>query len=412
MKLENEFALVGVTLIDGNGGPPQEDTTIIVKDGVIHKVGEGRSAIKLNPNIQQADFLGNFVMPGLIDSHIHFTGHRSDNPTDWVSEPKSLKAMRAVAEAQKVLDYGFTTVRGAGSRYDIHLKQAIAEGTIIGPRILASGLGIGRTGGHVDIRRDIYEFPEELVDETIPWGQRCDGVVEIRKAVRKLINQGVDVVKVFISGGGVWEKDRCEDVHFTMEEITTVVQEARMGRLRVAAHCENLRAIKAAIEVGVATIEHADVIAGAEGLDEETCRDIVKNNIIVVPTLSTYFIGPWAVETLPQSALDGYKMAIKTGVKLAVGADALADNLTPYGKYNIGELKLMVDILGLTPMQVIVSATKIGAEALGIEDKVGTVEEGKLADLLIIKENPAEDISVLLNKENIEHVIKEGKLIR
>ena len=413
MNLENEFALVGATLIDGNGGPPQKDTTIIAKDGVIHKVAGGKSAIKLDPRIQQLDFSGKFIMPGLIDSHMHFTGDKSAESADWIFQPNFLRAIRTVADAQKLLDFGFTTVRCCGSRFDIYLKQAIAEGTITGPRILACGLGICRTGGHGDIRQDLYELPEELVDEKMSWAQRCDGVEEIRKAVRKLINQDVDAIKFWMSGGDNWEKDRNDDVHYTIEEARTVVQEAHMCRLKVAAHCENLRAIKAAIEAGVDTIEHADVVEGAEPMDKETCQDMVKRNIIVVPTLSVYFIpGPWAVETLPQSALDGYKLAIETGVKFALGTDCFADPVTPYGKYNIGELKLMVDIFDFTPMQAIASATKIGAEALGIEDKIGTVEEGKLADLLIIKGNPAENISVLLNKENMEHVIKEGKLIR
>lgn len=412
MELQNEFILVGATLIDGNGGPPQEGTIITVKDGVIHNITSDRSVLKLKPDVQKLDFTGNFVMPGLIDSHIHFAGDINVDPINWISQPQSLKAIRTVAEAQNLLDFGFTTVRSCGSRYDIHLKRAIEEGTIIGPRIVACGRGLCRTGGHGDIRRDLYDLSDDLVDKTIPWALRCDGVEEIRKAVRKLISQGVDAIKVWMCGGGSWERDSVADVHFTMEELNTVVEEARMAHLRVAAHCENLATIKMAIAAGVDTIEHADVLAGEEKLDEDTCRAMVKQDIIIVPTLSIYFVGPWAVEAIPQNIVDSYKLAIKTGVKIAAGADNIAAAVTPYGQFNLGEIKLLVDILGLTPMQAIVSATKIGAEALGIADKVGTVEKGKSADLLIIKGNPAENISVLMNKENIEHVIKEGKLIR
>ncbi|MBI4187240.1 MAG: amidohydrolase family protein [Chloroflexi bacterium] len=412
MKLENEFALVGATLIDGNGGPPRRDVTIMVKDGVIQKVAAGKRGVKSGPRLQRVDLDGRFVMPGLIDSHLHFTGTASDDPVTWLSEPNYLRAIRTVAQAHKVLDFGFTTVRCCGSRCDVYLRQAIEEGTVAGPRIVACGLGICRTGGHGDIRRDIYQVSDEVLNETHPWAQRCDGVEEIRKAVRRLINQGVDFIKFWMSGGDAWEKDRNDDVHFTPEEAGAIVQEAHMCRLKVAAHCENIRAIKAAIEVGVDTIEHADMIAGAPGLDEETCRRLVKKNIIIVPTLSVYFVGAWAVKALPQNVVDSYKLAIKSGVKLALGTDAFADRVTPYGQYNAGELKLMTDILGLTPMQAIVSATKVGAEAVGLQDRVGTVEEGKLADLLVLKGNPAEDIAVLLDRDNIEHVIKQGKLVR
>ncbi len=221
MILKNDFALVGVTLIDGNGGSPQKDVTIVVKDGVINKVAEGKKAINLGPGIQQLDLPGYFVTPGLIDSHMHFTGTSALDPIVWVTEPKYLNAIITVSQAQKVLDYGFTSVRCCGSRYSIYLKQAIEEGIITGPRILACGLGICRTGGHGDIRRDIYQIPDQVLDDTHPWAQRCDGVEEIRKAVRRLINQNVDFIKFWMSGGDNWEKDRNDDVHFTMEEVNT-----------------------------------------------------------------------------------------------------------------------------------------------------------------------------------------------
>ena len=186
-ELAKEFALVGATVIDGTGSPPKKDITIIVKEveeqvfperkdlrrlsrgkealryGVISEIGN-KDTVKLD-NIQQVDASGLFVMPGLIDCHVHFGGSVTDVPLDRWFTPKYLRAIRTVSNVQKTLDWGFTTVRGCGSNYDIDLKKAIEEGTIVGPRILSSGHGICRTGGEQDIRRDIYDLPYELMDE-------------------------------------------------------------------------------------------------------------------------------------------------------------------------------------------------------------------------------------------------------
>jgi imidazolonepropionase-like amidohydrolase len=315
---------------------------------------------------------------------------------------------------RKVLDAGFTTVRSGGSRYDVYLKRAIEEETIVGPTILAAGRGIRRTGGHMYVRGDIYNISEEVIEENHPMAMSCDGVEEIRKGVRRLINHGADQIKVWVSGGAYWERDRNGDVHFTKEEMEVLVNEAHMLRARVMAHAENLRATKLAIAAGVDTIEHADDDEGNPALDEEACNSMVKKNIILIPTLAVYFIGPWAVETLPKNILDSYKLAIEMGVKFAVGSDSYTDSesMTPFGKFSAVEVEKMVSVLGFSPMDAIVAATKIGAEALGIEDKVGTIEKGKLADILLVDGNPLENISVLVERKNIKSIIKGGKVIR
>jgi len=137
---------------------------------------------------------------------------------------------------------------------------------------------------------------------------------------------------------------------------------------------------------------------------------MADKNIFLTPTLSINFVGSSAVKELPKYLIDNYKRAIKNGVKILLGSDAHADPITPYGKYNIGEIKFLVDLLGMTPLQAITSATKLGAEACGIGNKVGTIEKGKLADLLVVKENPSVDIDVLVRKENVKYIIKEGNL--
>jgi len=409
MKLEKEYALIGVTMIDGNGGPPINDATVVVKDGVIQEVGNKQS-VTLEGNVQKVNLPGNYLMPGLIDAHVHFTGVKSCNYVDWMTEPNYLQAIRTVADANNVLDYGFTTVRSAGSRYDIYLKKAIEEGTIPGPRIMTSGLGICRSGGNLDaMPRDIYGIPDEWAQENYVWAQPCDGVEEIRKAVRRLLGRNVDHVKFYPTGGGLWKSDRIEDMHFSMEEMSTLVNEAHMVGLKVMWHACNLRAVEAAVELGADTIEHGDD-EEEDGLGEETCKKMAEKNIFLTPTLSINFVGSSAVKELPKHQIANYKRAIKNGVKILLGSDAHADPITPYGKYNIGEIKFLVDLLGMTPLQAITSATKFGAEACSIDSKVGTIEKGKLADLLVLKKDPSKNVDVLLDKENIKYVVKDGNL--
>lgn len=165
-----------------------------------------------------------------------------------------------------------------------------------------------------------------------------------------------------------------------------------------------------AVELGVTTIEHGDC-AGGMCLDDEVCKAMVEKDIILVPTLLVSFVGPWAVQEIPKHIIASHKLAIERGVKIALGSDAFADNFTPYGKHNIGEIKLLVDILGMTPLEAITSATKIGAEACGISDKVGTIENGKLADLLVVRGDPSSNIDILLHKENVKYIIKGGDLV-
>ena len=410
MKSEHLYALTGATLIDGNGGTPLKDSIILVKNGVIKAVGSRRS-IDLEDNIHKIDIRGHYIMPGLIDAHVHIVGVGSPALLDNLVEPNYMQAMRTVAEAGKLLEYGFTTVRSGGSRYDIYLKRAIEEGTIIGPRILSCGLALCRSRGHGDsVRRDLYEFPEDFVKDNLPKAQLVDGVEEIRKAVRKLIGQNVDHIKFWATGGGAWEKERTTDMHFTRAEMEVIMEEARMVGLPVMCHAESVESVKIAVELGVRSIEHADDDNGYE-LDDETCLKMVEKNIFLTPTLAIFYFDLEEDEDILPSWVRSLKRAKKHGVKILLGTDTWADSVTPYGKFNISEIKLLVDVLEMTPLEAITAATKHGAEACGIGDKIGTVEKGKLADLLVVKKDPVSDIEVLLDKDNVRYVIKDGKFV-
>lgn len=399
--MKGKIAIIGGTLIDGSGKEPIKDAAILVEGSKIVKVGK-RDSIMIPENFERINASGQTIMPGLIDCHVHLNGVKGADPLRWVVENRFLRAMRAVSQAWKILDHGFTTIRDL-SENGLYLKKAIEEGSLVGPRILAYGRGLGRTGGHGDLRRDIYEMPADVVKEIHPYCIQCDGVDAIRREARALVGRGADGFKVFVTGGGTWEKDREKDLHYIIDEVKAVVEEARMLGLKVAAHAECIEGAKIAVEAGVDTLEHGDV------LDEEVCKEMVRKNIIYVPTLSIYYVGPWAVE-VPEMQLKSFRIAHKTGVKIALGSDAFSEELTPFGKYNIGEIKRLVDA-GMSTMEAIVSATKIGAEALGIEGKVGTLEEGKLADILLVDGNPLDDITVLLDKNKIKTIIKEGSIV-
>jgi len=395
MNLQKEYALIGATLIDGNGGSPVKDTSIVVRNGVIEEVGD-RKSVRLGDKIQKVDISGFYLMPGLVDSHAHFAGLklRSANPSDWVAESESLQAIRTVAEARKMLDYGFTTVRSGGGalKFDIDLRKAVEEGTIIGPRIMACGLRLCRSGASED-----------------PIGT-VDGVEEIRKAIRKLIGENVDHIKFVSTGADMSETDRFEDVHFSMEEMRMIMDESHMVGLKVMCHATNIRAIRAVVELGVNTIEHCQYAEGDE-FDEELCKKMAEKNIFITPTIAEHFTGPAAEKEIPKYLVNGWKRAMKNGVKILLGSDVWGEPITPYGKQNIAEIKFLVDILEMTPLEAITSATKFGAEACGIDSKVGTIEKGKLADLLVVSKDPTSNIDVLLNRENVKYIIKEGNLV-
>jgi len=264
MEPVRTYALTGATVIDGHGGAPLNDTAVLVDNGVIKAVGS-RESIIVEDNIPEIDVGGHFILPGLIDVHVHIVGVGSPELLDNIVESNYLQAMRTVVEAGKLLEYGFTTIRSGGSRYDIYLKRAIEEGTVIGPRILTCGLALGRSRGHGDyIRRDIYEFPEDFVKDNLPKAQLVDGVEEVRKAVRQLIGQNVDHIKFWATGGGAWEKERATDMHFTRAEMEVIMEEAGMVGLPVMCHAESVESVKIAVDLGVRSIEHADDDNGYE----------------------------------------------------------------------------------------------------------------------------------------------------
>lgn len=408
--MKRKIGLKGATLIDGNGGRPIENSLILIEGDLITYAGMNR---ELEGNDWELFSLeGMTLLPGLIECHVHLGGALGINPIDWVLEDDREQAIRSVKQARDLLEHGFTTARDI-SKNGLQLKKSINCGETSGPRLLACGPGLSRRGGH----GDCPELPLDLVQKSHPWAVIADGEEEVRKAVRDLLKQGSDCIKVWATGGGLWERERETDQHYTQRELNVMVEEANYYGMEVCAHCESLAGTKAALKAGIKSVEHG------EELDEECLALMKENKVAMVPTLSVFF--EWfenhepayrpILEELPGNTLaekEIYRIiknvqnAKKAGIHIAVGADSFSSTLTPYGAYSLREIHALVRA-GFSEMEAIVAATKSGAELLGFQDMVGTIEKGKYADLLVMKKNPLQDIQNF-HKDNLVLVMKGG----
>lgn len=408
-----KLALKGGILIDGTGKEPVQDSLVLIEDKKIVYAGPAK---EIAPDYQLADVTGNVVLPGFIDSHLHFCGNLSSNDTDWIVEPLFQKAINSVAQARQALENGITTV-GEISRFGVDLRNMVEEGIIPGPRIITTGLGFCRTCGH----GDSHKLPLDWQAWTHPWADRVDGPWDLRKAIRARAREGVDAIKIWSTGGGIWKLDRKEDQHYSLEEIIAVVEESSMIKLPVWSHAEGYGGALDSAKAGVSCIIH-----GQELSDE--CTDIMKEkDITFCPTMQFFyewysqyeppyrpvldkFPGNTTAEKELNRTIANFQAAVAKGIRITVGSDSFCSTLTPYGTYAISEAKTLAKS-GLTPMQMIQAFTKNGAEMLFVDDITGTVEAGKFADIVVLSKNPLDDVENLA-VENIQVIMKEGSLVK
>lgn len=408
-------AIIGGRLIDGTGKEPLNNSTVLIETSEIKSIGPA-DEVKIPEDAEIIDATGKTVMPGLIDSHIHLLGLKTD---EWIMEtvvqPPELGLIRAVFDVKSLLEAGFTTVKDCGCTNALFLKKAIEEGTIRGPHILAAGYVLSQTFGHGDVQY----YPIEWVDARDTkrgYTLICDGVSECIKAARYAFRQGADFIKICTTGGVMSMRDKPEYTQFTLEEIKAIVQEARHVESFVTSHSEGRWGIRNAIEGGVKTIDHAWYP------DDESINMAIEKDVVFVPTLSYDFqimkkgeeVGYplWAVNREKEAwerVINNIAKAHKAGVTMAAATDFVGSPISKMGA-NAMELELLVKYCGFTPMEAIVAATANGAKACGIEDKTGKIEPGKNADIIIVDGDPLRDIRILQNKEKIKMVLKDGKI--
>src|SRR5947208_15474025 len=412
---DETIVLKAARMFDGKSKALVQNGVVIVQADKIVDVGSNLPA----PAGAKVIDLGDVTLsPGFMDAHTHltsdFSGDFNKRRLEQLDLNVSEQAIRAVGYARTTVEAGFTTVRDVGSRFvssrefvDVALRNAINKGVIIGPRMFVATKGIGATGGHFDPTggfRDFLFGREPDYTDGI-----ANGPDEVRKSVRFEVKNGADVIKAAVSGGVLSLADEVDTPQLTPAEMAALVDESHRLRKKVAVHCHGDQAAHDAIEAGVDSIEHGSF------MKPETLTMMKRKGTFLTPTLmATEWIMnkidnyPQALQAKAKSAAaarpEMFRNALKLGVEISFCIDAA---VFPHGQ-NAKEFKLMVD-LGMTPVHALRSATVNDAELLGIGSKLGTLEKGKLADVIAMPGDPTSDITAT---ERVLFVMKDGKVIR
>ena len=412
---DQTIVLKAARIFDGKSKALIPNGVVVVQGDKIVDVGSNVAV----PGDAKVIDLGDMTLsPGFMDAHTHltldFSGDFNKRRLEQLDLNVSEQAIRAVGYARTTVEAGFTTVRDVGSRFvssrefvDVASRNAINKGVIIGPRMLVATKGIGATGGHFDPTggfRDFLFGREPDYTDGI-----ANGPDEVRKAVRFEVKNGADVIKAAVSGGVLSLADEVDTPQFTPAEMAALVDESHRLRKKVAVHCHGDQAAREAIEAGVDSIEHGSF------MKPQTVALMKQKGTFLTPTLmaSEYIMSkidryPPTLQAKAREATaarsDMFRNAVKIGVRISFGTDAA---VFPHGQ-NAKEFALMMG-LGMAAIDALKSATSNDAELLGIAQKVGTLEKGKLADIIAMPGDPTTDITAT---ERVSFVMKEGKVIR
>ena len=394
--------LKNITLIDGTGRAPVENAVIAIREGKISYAGsasEWHGAA--GEDVTSLDLRGKFVLPGLIDCHVHLSG--SGEADSQFQVPTGQMALKILKNAQRNLAAGITTVRDLGgwSELEFDVRRAIQRGEFAGPRMCLAGRFISITEAGADYYIGMYRV--------------ADGVDEVRKAVREQVKHGADLIKMGVTGAVLVESGVPGTTHFNADEVCALVEEATKFGKRVAAHAHGIDGVRKAVQAGIHTLEHGTYLFQ----DPQIIRHMAQHGIYLVPTLKVGWdiilskdsnIPAWIMDknkaTQGEAALS-LRMAYEAGVPIAMGSDVG----TPLNFHGENALEVYwMEQAGMSKMDALVSATGNAARALGWDSWLGTLEEGKVADLIAHDKNPLDDLRVLADKTSLQFVMKDGMI--
>ena len=399
------------TLLDCTGAEPVPHATVVVEGERIRKVVRG-AVPALPRDARVVDCGGRTLMPGLTDAHVHCAILETDPGTMRRESPATV-ALRIKDVLEQTLQAGFTTVRDAFG-LDWGFVQATERGLVRGPRILFTGSCLSQTGGHGDWREPHHDHvPLEGIRGLVALPLLCDSPDEMRRGAREMLRMGAHGIKLMAGGGCMSPTDEIEHTQFTVEEMAAACYEATtVGRITLA-HVYTPQGILNALRAGVRSIEHGNF------LDEEAAAAIRKAGAFFVPTLTTYELisAHGAAQGIPRRMIEkidrakaagqtSLEVALAAGLEIASGSDVLS-SMQPLKALELG---LKAKLLGAHG--AILSATRTNAKLFGMADEIGTVEEGKLADLLVVDGQPLDDVTILQDARNVTFVMKAGAVLK
>ena len=405
-------AVFADTLLDPSSGETVHDAVVLSDGGRVLAAGS-REQVRVPAGAERVDASGLTVLPGLVDAHVHLTAKG-----DWLDLAEqlgtapSLALLNCVQACRRTLDAGFTTVRDAGGT-PVGVRLAVERGFFPGPRMLLAVSVLSQTGGHSD-----HLFPcgarvgfgaDAFVPESV-----VDGVEPMRQRVREVIRAGADWIKLCTSGGVLSHGDAPHHANFTVEEIRAAVEEGASQGRKVMAHAQATAGIKNALVGGVSTIEHGI------WLDEDAVELMLEGSRSLVPTLAAPAwvirhaengrMPDWAAEKGREIIKDhnaSIRLAIEAGVRVAFGTDT---GVGPHGSN--GEELLLLNSLGMSPLDCIRAATTVAASVIGLEGSAGTLAEGAFCDLVGVAGDPLADLGLLAKPENVALVVKDGRVVK
>jgi imidazolonepropionase-like amidohydrolase len=399
--------LTNAFLIDCTGQDPLEGAAVVVEDDRIKEVASRGQVGALPGRVTTLDLRGKTLMPGLTDAHVHICAVTENITDQHRFYPPSYIAARAMQRAHECLMQGFTTVRDAGGA-DYGFRMVLEEGHFPGPRLLVSGRYISQTGGHGDKRRR-SEWTDPIDCCVGMVGFIADGPDEVRRAARENIRRDVDQIKIMASGGAMSPSDELDTTQFTIGEMRAAAEEARAVGKYVLAHAYSDTAVRNAIEAGVRSIEHGNLIR------EAAAKAIKDAGAFLVPTMITYEmiyregkrygIGDHQIQKINlarEQSVQGLTYAYRAGCQIGSGSDLLGDMMVQRAV----EFELKAQVM--KPIEVLLSATKVNAALFRMSDRIGTVEPGKYADLIVVAGDPLRNLRVFQMQDNLKLIMKGG----